>query len=218
MSHKPVDVERLVGALPPALVPLARRGLAHAYRKGVILIDEGDRGDTLYIVLSGRVRAFSTDLARGREVTYGTYGPGEYVGELGLDGGLRAASVETLEPSVCVVVTRPTLEAHIAQHPEFAFELLAKVIARARAATLSVRQMALNDVYGRLKLLLESMLGPPGPDGWAEAERMTHQDIAARVGCSREMVSKVMKELEKGGRVLTTPSAFRVKLPLWVRW
>lgn len=218
MSHKPVDIDSLVSVLPPSLVTLARRGRAHAYRKGTILIDEGDRGDTLYIVLSGRVRAFSTDLARGREITYGTYGAGEYVGELGLDGGLRAASVETLEPSVCVVVTRPTLEAHIAEHPGFAFELLAKVIARARAATLSLRQMALNDVYGRLKLLLEAIVGPPGHDGWAEARRLKHQDIAARVGCSREMVSKVMKELEKGGRVVTTPSAIRVKLPLWARW
>ena len=220
MIHKTrvVDVDSLIDALPPPLARLARRGLAHSYRKGVILIDEGDRGDTIYIILAGRLRAFSTNLAQDREITYGNYGPGEQVGELGLDGGLRAASVVTLEPSICVVVTRATLQAHIAEHPEFAFELLSKVIARARAATQTARQMALNDVYGRIKLLLDAMVGPPGPDAWAEAERITHRDMAARVGCSREMVSRVMKDLENGGHLVSTALQLRVKLPLPARW
>ena len=220
MIHKTrvVDVDSLIDALPPPQARLARRGLAHSYRKGVILIDEGDRGDTIYIILAGRLRAFSSNLAQDREITYGNYGPGEQVGELGLDGGLRAASVVTLEPSICVVVTRATLQAHIAEHPEFAFELLSKVIARARAATQTARQMALNDVYGRIKLLLDAMVGPPGPDAWAEAERITHRDIAARVGCSREMVSRVMKDLENGGHLVSTALQLRVKLPLPARW
>ena len=220
MIHKTrvVDVDSLIDALPAPLARLARRGLAHRYRKGVILIDEGDRGDTIYIILAGRLRAFSSNLAQDREITYGNYGPGEQVGELGLDGGLRAASVVTLEPSICVVVTRATLQAHIAEHPEFAFELLSKVIARARAATQTARQMALNDVYGRIKLLLDAMVGPPGPDAWAEAERITHRDIAARVGCSREMVSRVMKDLENGGHLVSTALQLRVKLPLPARW
>lgn len=213
-----VDVDSLIDALPVPLGQLARRGLAHPYRKGVILIDEGDRGDTLYIILTGRLRAFSTNLAQDREITYGDYGPGEHVGELGLDGGLRAASVVTLEPSICVLVARATLQAHIADHPEFAFELLSKVIGRARAATLTARQLALNDVYGRVRLLLEAMVGLPGPDAWAESERITHRDMAARVGCSREMVSRVMKDLENGGHVMTTALQLRVRLPLPARW
>ena len=213
-----VDVHGLIDALPVPLGQLARRGLAHPYRKGVILIDEGDRGDTLYIILSGRLRAFSTNLAQDREITYGNYGPGEYVGELGLDGGLRAASVVTLEPSICVHVARATLQAHIADHPEFAFELLSKVIGRARAATLTARQLALNNVYGRVKLLLEAMVGLPGPDAWAKSERVTHREMAARVGCSREMVSRVMKDLERGGHVMTTALQLSVRLPLPARW
>ena len=213
-----IDVSALIEALPASLARLARRGVAHPYRKGSLLIEEGERGDTLYIILAGRLRAFSTNLAQDREITYGTYGPGEYVGEMGLDGGARAASVEALEPTVCAVVTRTTVQAHIAEHPAFAFELLAKVIGRARAATLSARQMALNDVYGRIKLLLESMVGPPGADGWADAERMTHRDMAARVGCSREMVSRVLKDLETGDHLHATPAHFRVRLPLPARW
>ena len=220
MTRKPaaIDVDALIDALPASLASLAKRGVAHPYRRGTILIEEGQRGDTLYIILAGRLRAFSTSLTHDREITYGSYGPGEYVGELSLDGGPRAASVMTLEPSVCVVVTRATIEAHIAEHPEFAFELLAKVIGRARAATVSARQMALNDVYGRIKLLLESMAAAPTAGGWARVEHITQRDAAARVGCSREMVSRVMKDLETGGHVEPVEGGLRVKLPLPARW
>ena len=115
---------------------------------------------------------------------------------MSLDGGPRSASVMTLEATQCAVVTGQTILRHIAEQPEFAFELLAKVIRRARAATLSAKQMALNDVYGRLAALLNT-LSVPGADGTrAVTERLTHLDIANRVGCSREMVSRVMKDLE----------------------
>ncbi len=78
--------------MSPALRALAQCGELRRYRKGVLLIQEGDRGDTLYIILSGSVKAFSTD-QRDREITYGTYGPGQYLGEMSLDGGPRSASV-----------------------------------------------------------------------------------------------------------------------------
>lgn len=191
-------------ALPGAsddLRELAARGVRHRYARGRLLIEEGDAGGALYIVLAGRLRVFAASADSGREITFGTYGPGEYVGEMSLDGGPRSASVETLEATECVLVARPTLEAFIAERPAFAFELLAKVIRRARAATLSARQMALNDVYGRLRALLES-LAQPQPDGTRRiGERLTHKEIANRIGCSREMVSRLMKDLERGGYV-----------------
>ncbi|MFO1285453.1 MAG: cyclic nucleotide-binding domain-containing protein [Rubrivivax sp.] len=97
--------------------------------------------------MQGKLRACSVG-TDGREVTYGTYGPGEYVGEMSLDGGPRSADVVVDEPGIVVLVTRATLLAHLAAQPQFALELLAKVIRRARTATLSLRQIALNDVYG----------------------------------------------------------------------
>lgn len=187
-----------------ALRALAARGEVRRYRRGTLLIQEGDVGETLFIILSGRLRAFSVG-EKDREITYGVYGPGEYIGEMSLDGGPRSASVITVEASTCVVVTRRTLEAYVAERPEFAFELLAKVIRRARAATLSARQMALNDVYGRLKQLLES-LAVLLPDGRRVLrERLTHQEMANRLGCSREMVSRLVKDLQRGGFVLPLP-------------
>jgi CRP/FNR family cyclic AMP-dependent transcriptional regulator len=179
-------------ALPPSLRQLASRGMARSYRKGIVLIEEGSIGDNLYLILSGSLRAYSSDV-RGREITYGVYGPGEYVGEMSLDGGPRSASVITEEASRLVMVTRASLLTHISEHPEFAFELLTKVIRRARAATLSTKQLALNDVYGRLKSLVDESTG----DG--RHLELTHQGMAQRLGCSREMVSKLVKDLELGG-------------------
>ena len=200
-----------------ALVALVERGEVRRYRKGTLLIQEGDVGDTVFIILSGRLRAYSAG-ENYREVTYGVYGPGEYIGELNLDGGPRSASVITLEACQCAVVTRRTLERFIADRPEFAFELLAKGIRRVRAMTMSVRQLALNDVYGRLKLLLVS-LAVAQPGGTLRlGERITHQEMANRLGCSREMVSRLMKDLERGGYIALDAGHYVLARALPQRW
>ena len=182
--------------LSDSLRALTRCGVLTRLRKGVQIITEGDRGDTIYIVLSGRLRAFSVG-ADDREITYGTYGPGEYVGEMGLDGGLRSAHVETMEPSVCALVSRQTLEQHLAAEPAFAFELLAKVIRSARAATLGLRRIALNGVYERLKQLLEGQSLGRLPFVWDPAP--SHKEIGQRLGCTPAMVTIVMGDLRRGG-------------------
>jgi CRP/FNR family transcriptional regulator, cyclic AMP receptor protein len=214
------NAAELVEQLPvsPALRALAQRGELRRYAKGTLLIQEGDIGDTLYLIVKGRLRAFSVNVNNGREITYGHYGPGEYVGEMGLDGGPRAATVMALEATVCAVITRRTLEQFITEHPAFAFELLAKVIRRARAATLTARQLALNDVYGRLKLLLDSLAVEQADGTRLIAEKLTHQDIANRIGCTREMVSRVMKELVEGGQVVAEEGALRLLRSLPARW
>ncbi|MDE2300579.1 MAG: cyclic nucleotide-binding domain-containing protein, partial [Burkholderiales bacterium] len=107
----------LLAALPEPLRLLAQRGELKRYRKDHRLVEEGEYGDTLFIILSGRVRVFGSG-ERDREITYGTYGAGEYLGEISLDGGPRSASMVTLEPCDCAVVTRTTLLQHIAEHPE----------------------------------------------------------------------------------------------------
>lgn len=202
----------------PGLQALAERGELRHYRRNTLIIQEGDTGDTLFIILTGRLKAFSLG-PKDREITFGIYGPGEYVGEMSLDGGPRSASVITLEPTVCTVVTRHTLHQHIAQHPDFAFELLAKVVRRARIATRDARNMALLDAYGRLTRLLDE-LAVPGSDGTRVIhERLTHAEMASRVGCSREMVSRLMKDLEAGGYVVPTAHALNLTVAqLPKRW
>ena len=215
--QKEPDSHELINALPPTLRVLAARGTLRAYRKGTLILEEGTHGDTLYVLLAGRVKAFSSD-ARGREVVYGVYGPGDYFGEMSLDGGPRSASVIADAACTCAVLTRQTLREHIQAEPEFAFELIARVARRARVATQSARSMALLDVYARVVQLFES-LAVTQPDGTRViAERLTHAEIASRVGCSREMVSRLMKDLERGGYVTPHPGLPTVLRPLPARW
>ena len=206
-----------VAGMSEDLSALSGRGEIRRYRKGTLLIQEGDVGDTIFIILLGRMRVFSSG-DNDREVTYGEYGPGEYIGELSLDGGPRSASVITTEACLCSVVTRRTLEAFIAERPAFAFELLAKVIRRVRSVTHNVRQLALNDVYGRLRLLLGSLAGAPDDEGVRAVDRLTHQEMANRIGCSREMVSRLMKDLERGGYITPQDGHYRMAKPLPHRW
>ena len=219
MPHDPPN--RLRPELPAgasaSLRRLAARGQWRTYRKGTLLIQEGDVGDTLYVIARGRLRVYASG-DTGREITYGIYGPGEYLGEMSLDGGPRSANVVTLEAAICSVIGRATLLQHIADEPDFALELIAKLIRRARAATLSARQLALNDVYGRLRALLESAAEPLAGGGTVIRARPTHLEISKQLGCSREMVSRLLKDLERGGFLVPDADGWTLKNPLPMRW
>lgn len=203
--------------LSPALAALVRRGIRTRYPKHAVLINEGDVDDALFVILQGRVRVYSSG-QRGNEFTLGSYGAGEYIGEMSLDGSPRSASVATLEPTECARVSGRTLRDHITEHPDFAFELLAKVIRRARAATVSATQVALNDVYGRLAQLLRALAHPTAGGHGLIDQRLTHQEMAHRLGCSREMVSRLMKDLERGAYVVRDGAGLRLARELPPRW
>lgn len=197
---------------------LATLGLQRRYRRGTLIIQEGDSGDTLYIVLQGRLRAYLGDDG-GKELTLGTYGPMEYVGEMSLDGGPRSANVEAVEACTCSVITRATLLAYIAQHPEFALEMMARLIRRARLATESARSIALIDVYGRLARLLDQLASEPDEFGQRVlAERLTHQQLSQHLACSREMVSRLLKDLETGGYIAVRERRLHLLKALPARW
>jgi CRP/FNR family cyclic AMP-dependent transcriptional regulator len=217
MSASPSNGLATIEQLPGALRALAARGEPRRYRKGVLLIQEGDRGDTLYIVLSGSVKAYSVD-ERDREIVYGIYSAGHCFGEMSLDGGLRSASVITLEPTQCVAITRQTLRDHIAVDPDFAIELLGRVISRAREATRIARELAFLGVYERLVRLLDG-LATPAPDGARVLpRRLTHQDIANRICSSREMVTRILKDLQTGGYIVPDGPGWRLPKALPQRW
>jgi CRP/FNR family cyclic AMP-dependent transcriptional regulator len=85
---------------------MASSGVVRRFAKNTVLINEGDRGDSIYIVLAGKVKVFASNEA-GKEVVIDFHGPGEYVGEMSLDGAPRSASVMTIEPTACAVVSPP---------------------------------------------------------------------------------------------------------------
>jgi CRP/FNR family cyclic AMP-dependent transcriptional regulator len=209
--------EKLIANLSPSLRALAVRGTVRSYRKNSVIINEGEVGESLFVLLEGRVKVYSND-ADGREITYNTVESGDYFAEMWLDGGPRSASVMTLEPSVCSIVSRTALREHLAEEPEFALELVAQVIRRARAATETARNMALLDVYGRVVVTLESQQGPAKPDAPITLTQITHQNIASRVGASREMVSRLLKDLEKGGYIQLGVKRIVLLKKLPARW
>jgi CRP/FNR family cyclic AMP-dependent transcriptional regulator len=116
------------------------------------------------------------------------------------------------------VLTRQALLHYIALHPKFALDLLARVIARARLATQSARNMALLDVYGRVVQLLDALAVAGGEGRRRIGERLTHAEIASRVGCSREMVSRLMRDLVVGGYLRVDAGRLEIVRPLPARW
>ncbi|HEY8049105.1 MAG TPA: Crp/Fnr family transcriptional regulator [Ramlibacter sp.] len=217
MPNPSAAQEKLVASLSPSLRALALRGAFRTYRKNTVIINEGEIGDSLFVLLQGRVKVYSND-ADGREITYNIVESGDYFAEMWLDGGPRSASVMTLEPSTCSVVSRNGLRDHLAEEPEFALELVSQVIRRARAATETARNMALLDVYGRVIATLENQEGPAAPDKPITITQITHQQIASRVGASREMVSRLLKDLEKGGYIELGVKRITLKKKLPARW
>jgi CRP/FNR family cyclic AMP-dependent transcriptional regulator len=208
---------RLLTTLDPALRALALRGTVRNYRKNTVILEEGDAGDALFVVLQGSVKVYAMD-TNGRELTYGTIGAGDYFGEMSLDGGVRSASVMTLESCSCAVVNRDSVREHLAEEPQFALDLVAQVIRRARAATETARSMALLDVYGRVIAELERPEGPGKTDAPVVLKPITHLSIATRVGASREMVSRLLKDLEKGGYVELGVKKITLLKKLPARW
>ena len=196
MCAAPIADDRLP---QPLLEAIARRGGVRSFPANAILINEGDTTDSLYIVLTGRVKAYSSD-EHGREVILGEHGPGEYLGELSLDYQERSASVKTLEPTTCCIVPGADLRQFMAEHPDFALHLTHKLIHMVRRLTGQVKSLALQDVYERVARVLNELSVSQGEQR-VIPRRLTQRDIAERVGSSREMVNRIMKDLTSGGYV-----------------
>jgi CRP/FNR family cyclic AMP-dependent transcriptional regulator len=128
------------------------------------------------------------------------HGPGEYFGELSIDGEKRSASIKAMETCSCRVVQGSELRQFLTDHPDFAMHLTRKLIRMVRRLTAQVRSLGLQDVYGRMVRVLTELSEPVGEERLLR-HKLTQQDIADRVGCSREMVNRVMKELTAGGYV-----------------
>lgn len=198
----------------PLLDAIAPHGLVRSFPAQAILINEGDATDSLYIVLSGRVKVYASS-EDGRELVLSEYGPGGYFGELSLDGERRSASIKALEACTCRVVQGAELRRFLEAHPDFAMHLNRKLIRMVRRLTEQLSSIALQDVYGRVVRVLTELSEPVGEERVLR-HKLTQQDIADRIGCSREMVNRVLKELTAGGYVAQRDGRMAIlrKLPL----
>lgn len=201
------------------LALLAGRGAQRRIERGVVFIREGDKSNGIYIIQSGTVQVFSADEYQ-RELLFGTYGAGETVGEVSLDGARRIASVRAVTDVQCVEVNRAEVLQFIGEHPLFALDLFGDIVDRMRNARESLRNMVFLDTYARLRRLLheEADADQEFMDGVRGIVRLTHRDIATRIGCSREMVSKLLKEASDKGYLAMHRGQIRVLKRLPERW
>ena len=192
--------DRSAEVLPQQLLEaIGKVATVRVFPKNAIIVSEGDESDSLYVIISGRARVYVAN-AQGREVQLNMIGPGEYFGEVTLDGGPRSASVMATEDCRCAVVKRSELLTLVGKEPQFALHVVRKLASRVRDLTENVRSLALMDVYGRVaRLLLE--LAEEREGRLCISEPLTHKDIASRVGASREMISRIFSDLTAGGYV-----------------
>ena len=116
----------------------ARHAVSRTVPKNTVVVSEGDRTDSLFIIVSGRVKIYVTD-KKGKEILLNESGPGEYFGEMVLDEGPRSASVMALEPTQFLVIPKEDFRDFVAKSPEFALHLICKLIKRVRALTDDVK-------------------------------------------------------------------------------
>ncbi|QJR13396.1 Crp/Fnr family transcriptional regulator [Usitatibacter palustris] len=179
---------------------LSKLAYARQFPARAVIVTEGEETDALYVILEGRAKAYVSDAA-GKEAVLSIMGPGEYFGELSIDERPRSASVMTLEPARLLVIPNEKFRAFLAEDPEFTLHFIRKLMHRIRELTKLVGSLTLLDAYGRVaRLLLESAVEENGVQ--VVPGRLTQADVASRVGCSREMVSRIFKELTRGGYIV----------------
>ena len=166
--------------------------------RATVVMGAGDPTDSLYIILSGRLKVMMGD-ADGKEVILSILGPGEFFGEMGLiDDEPRSASVVTIEACELLSLAKRDFKKCLAENFEMSQEVMRGLVRRLREADRKIGSLALLDVYGRVARLLLDMSEIVNGEKIV-TKRLPKQDIAKMIGASREMVSRVMKDLQTGG-------------------
>ncbi len=189
------------------------------FQKNTVILSQGDDTASLYIVTSGKVKVNIID-EHGKEIILSMLGPGDYFGEMtALEEGVsRSASVVTREKSEMMVLAKKDFRDIISANPDIVFGLLRGANERLRKANRKIESLALMDVYGRVARLFMQLAIPEKDDRLVIQERLTHQDIANMVGSSREMVSRVMKELTVGNYITVTKKIIEINGKLPYNW
>lgn len=210
------NVPLFEGLTPEELTTIEQHTVKKPYRKNTVLIERGDEANTLYVLTDGKVKTYIAD-EEGREIVLNELGPGAHLGELAILADIpRTASVMTTEDSKCLVLTKRSFSQCLSDHPSIAFNLIRSLVMRTRVLTEMVGDLALRDVYGRIAKVLTESAREEG--GQLITRPFTHQQIADRVGSSREMVSKILKDLKIGGYLSTVGKRFVLQKKLPAKW
>jgi len=169
--------------------------------RGEQVVRAGESADSLLIMLTGRAKVTNFD-EEGREIILAWLGPGEFFGEMGLiDDSPRSATVIAVENCELLTLGKAEFQRCMQENFQVAQKLMQILVRRLREADRNIESLALLDVYGRVARLLLDM--SEEVDGKRVVrKKISKQDMARMIGASREMVSKVMRDLEVGGYIV----------------
>jgi len=181
---------------------LSRVAVRRRAGRGDQVVRSGESADALLILLTGRAKVTNFD-EEGREIILAWLGPGEFFGEMGLiDGSARSASVVAVENCELLAIGKQEFQRCMQENFQVAQKLMQILVRRLREADRNIESLALLDVYGRVaRLLLDLSEEEEGKR--LVKKKISKQDMARMIGASREMVSKVMRDLEIGGYIVT---------------
>jgi CRP/FNR family cyclic AMP-dependent transcriptional regulator len=210
------NVPLFAGLDPAALSALEEQTKVKRYQKRTVIIEKGDESSTLYVLEQGRAKVYVSD-DTGREIVLRELQPGDHFGELALLGGSpRTASVETLTDCEVRLLTGQVFKDFLSQQPEVALGLIRHLARQIADLTDTASDLALLSVYGRIaKVLVEHA---EDQDGRLITPPLTQQQVADRVGCSREMVSRIIGDLKTGGYISVQGKRFVLERKLPERW
>ena len=184
--------------------------VAHAvvkqrYRRGDLIVEQGKKSNFLAILLTGRARVVTTD-ERGREVILATLHPGDYLGEMSLiDNQPHSATVRADIQTDVLLLGRSEFARCLPENNSMAYAVMRGLVQRLRQADRKIESLALMDVYGRVARVLTEAATEVAPGTWVIPGKVSRQDVAKMIGASREMVSRVLKDLEERGFIETLP-------------
>lgn len=171
-------------------------------RRGTVLFREGDFGNELYIVSTGKLKV-GRESPDGRENLLSVVGPGEMIGELTLfDPGTRSTTVTAVSQTELLSLEHNDLMTWLEERPQAAMNLLRALAQRLRRTNDTVGDLVFSDVPGRVaKALLDlaERFGKQGPDGTLVAHDLTQEELAQLVGASRETVNKALADFAARG-------------------
>ena len=167
------------------------------------VVRAGEDAESLIVLLTGRAKVTNFD-EEGREIILAWLGPGEFFGEMGLiDGSPRSASVVAVEPCELLTIGKNEFQRCMQDNFQVAQKLMQILVRRRREADRNIESLALLDVYGRVARLLLDLSEEEGGKRLVR-QKISKQDMARMIGASREMVSKVMRDLEVGGYIISS--------------
>lgn len=173
------------------------------FRRGEPIVEQGKKSNALSIILTGRARVITAD-ARGREVILATLQSGDYVGEMSLiDDEPHSATVRAEIQTDALILGRMEFARCLPENSSMAYAVMKGLVQRLRHADRKIESLALMDVYGRVARALLEFANEDGEGNAVIRDKVSRQDLAKMVGASREMVSRVMKDLEERGFIET---------------